>query len=89
MELKEYLEECNIELTCTYCWKRVKWSFSYYWWCITSKEALKRHEEECEKNPNSPLWILLKDIQRCQNEAKIFNCLNCQHYQKKCSWTKN
>ena len=89
METDKFIEACKEELTCKHCWTTITWAFSFYWWWITSKDALERHEAQCSKNPDSPEWKLLRDIEKCQNEAKIFNCLNCQHYHKRCSGTKN
>lgn len=86
----EYLEE----LTCQYCWEKIKWWFVEEWGFVpkepvTSKEALEWHERNCPRNPESPEWKLMNDIWKCQTEARIFHCLNCQHYRKRCGGTKN
>lgn len=74
---------------CQYCGTEYNdfYSSSAWWWA-SGETARDSHEKECDKNSNSPQNILKRDIVRCQNEAAIFNCLQCQHYQKKCSWTK-
>lgn len=88
MWYESFIEKCTEKLTCRHCWAQITWWFSHYGWWITSEDALKRHEEQCSKNPDSLEWRILSDIKRCQLEARIFDCLNCQHYHKRCSGTK-
>ena len=89
MWYEKFYEECSEKLTCKYCWTTITWWCSPYWWWITSKDALKRHEAQCSKNPESEEWRLLSDIKRCQTIARICDCLNCQHYHKRCKGTNN
>ena len=73
---------------CDYCWKEFNDHISLWWWAPGEK-IRDNHEKVCDKNTNSPDNILKRDISICQSQAKIFNCLNCQHYQKKCPGTNN
>lgn len=94
MDKSEIVKEGAEVLTCPYCWEEFKWNYDYFledenYHRVTAESKLKSHERSCLKNPNCPEWKLHFDILRCQWEARIYHCLNCQHYQKKCSGTKN
>lgn len=89
MELKNFIDACNKKLTCSYCGQEITGSFAYQGWWIPTEEALKMHEKECEKNPQSNKWKLKIYISKCQETAEIYNCLNCTCFQKQCEWTKN
>lgn len=80
MNTNERREKCNETYNCRYCGEEIKWTFNRYWWGITSKDALSRHEENCEKNPNSPIGQLLKEIAKCKTQTRISECLNCKLY---------
>ncbi len=88
------LDEYHEELNCRHCGKTIQWNYdpwSYYhqWSIIKSRDKLILHEKNCELNPNGPNKKLFKDIARCKTQTRISECLNCQHYQKKCNGTKN
>lgn len=87
MDLNEYLNQCEEEIYCKYCHKKIKW-LATYGWVIWPKEMVSVHEKECEENPNSPSGLLLRDIAKCKTQARISECLNCQHYQEKCTGTE-
>jgi len=74
---------------CNYCWKEFN---DYIWSChAASWENQKNSHEinDCEDNPNNYKWILKSFIFKCQQTAKVFDCLNCKQFQKTCEWTKN
>ena len=89
----EAIKEGTEVLKCQYCWQEFKWSYHYFiededYHRVSAEQELKSHEEHCLENPNCPEWKLHLDITRCQCEARIYHCLNGQHYQKKCKGTK-
>ena len=94
MNEPEAIKEDKEVLTCPHCWQEFRRTYHFSWldpgyeYRTTAEQELKCHEKHCSKNPNSPEWKLLIDIRRCQCEARIYHCLNCQHYQKECEGTK-
>lgn len=89
MEINKRREECEKIYHCRYCGKGITWWFdSWHYYKpptgLKAKDALDRHEKDCEKNPNSKENRLHRDIARCKTQARISECLNCKHYQKKC-----
>jgi len=77
-KMKQFMSE---KITCADCWKVFVGEFSHFWWGISAQGKFDAHKKACEAKQQ-----LLKDIQICKTQARIFECLNCQRYQKECSW---
>lgn len=88
MELTVY-DKFNEVLKCSHCGEDIIWGFSYYWWGISSEDKVKKHEKECDQNPQSDGGKLKSFILKCQTTAKVFDCLNCKQFQDRCTWTEN
>ncbi len=78
----EYAREYTKDsIYCPDCGKTFTGARSYYGWGITAQGQFDAHKKVCEDKKQ-----LLQDITICKTQSKISECLNCQRYQKECSW---
>lgn len=94
--MKNSLDKYSEVLYCPYCNKGVSWMHAtFYHGDVESKAVLESHISRCSKNPDSEagkLSLLAGKlsllIEKCRNQARISECLNCKHFWHNCEWTK-
>ena len=71
-----------MSIDCKYCWQ----DFSNTPYTEIARDV---HQKKCERNDQNPQNVLNRFVIKCQQQAKIFDCLNCKQFQKTCKWAKN